>query len=66
MQDIRELTGLNRIMVYKFYPYGHGKVCAESARADLAPWLGMHYPAEGIPAPAREVFTRVWIRSTPT
>ncbi len=64
-QEIRELTGLDRVMVYKFHPDGHGEVYAESGRADLTPWLGMHYPAEDIPLPAREVFKRVWIRPTP-
>ncbi|WP_310388836.1 ATP-binding protein [Roseateles sp.] len=65
VDEIRELTGLDRVMVYKFHPDGHGEVFAESARAGLDPWLGMHYPAEDIPAPAREVFKRVWIRPTP-
>ena len=65
VQEIRELTGLDRVMVYKFHPDGHGEVYAESGRADLAPWIGMHYPAEDIPAPAREVFKRVWVRPTP-
>ena len=65
VQEIRELTGLDRVMVYKFHPDGHGEVYAECGRADLAPWLGMHYPAEDIPAPAREVFKRVWVRPTP-
>jgi light-regulated signal transduction histidine kinase (bacteriophytochrome) len=65
VQEIRELTGLDRVMVYKFHADGHGEVYAESGRADLAPWLGLHYPAEDIPMPAREVFKRVWIRPTP-
>ena len=64
-EEFRELTGLARVMVYKFHSDGHGEVYAESRNADLAPWLGMHYPAEDIPAPAREVFKRVWIRPTP-
>lgn len=64
-QEIREITGLDRVMVYKFHPDGHGEVYAESGRADQAPWLGLHYPAEDIPVPAREVFKRVWIRPTP-
>ena len=65
VEEIRELTGLDRVMVYKFHQDRHGEVYAESRRADLAPWLGMHYPAEDIPKPAREVFKRVWIRPTP-
>jgi chemotaxis family two-component system sensor kinase Cph1 len=60
--EIRELTGQDRVMVYKFHADGHGEVVAESRRADLAPWLGLHYPAADIPAPAREVFTKTWIR----
>ena len=63
-EEFRELTGLARVMVYKFHADGHGEVYAESRNAELAPWLGMHYPAEDIPAPAREVFKRVWIRPT--
>jgi chemotaxis family two-component system sensor kinase Cph1 len=62
-QEIRALTGLDRVMVYQFHDDGHGEVVAESRRADLPPWLGLHYPAHDIPEPAREIFRRVWIRS---
>ncbi len=64
-EEVRALTGLDRVMVYKFHADGHGEVVAESKRADLDPWLGMHYPAEDIPKPARDVFTKVWVRPTP-
>jgi chemotaxis family two-component system sensor kinase Cph1 len=63
--EIRELTGLDRVMVYKFHADGHGEVLAESRRADLSSWLGLHYPAEDIPKPAREIFTKTWIRPVP-
>ncbi len=64
-EEVRALTGLDRVMIYKFHADGHGEVFAESKRADLDPWLGLHYPAEDIPKPAREVFTKIWIRPTP-
>ena len=64
-EEVRALTGLDRVMVYKFHADGHGEVVAESKRADLDPWLGMHYPAEDIPKPARDIFTKVWVRPTP-
>ena len=64
-EEIRALTGMDRVMVYKFHSDGHGEVLAESARADLHPWLGLHYPAEDIPAPAREIFKKTWIRPVP-
>ena len=63
--EFRSLTGLDRVMIYKFHADGHGEVFAESKRADLDPWLGLHYPADDIPKPAREVFKQVWIRPTP-
>ena len=60
--DIRALTGLDRVMVYKFHDDGHGEVLSESRRDDIPSWLGLHYPAEDIPKPARDIFTKTWIR----
>ncbi len=63
--EVRALTGLDRVMVYRFHEDGHGEVFAESRRADLPPWLGLHYPAEDIPQPAREIFKQIWLRPVP-
>lgn len=63
--EFRSLTGLDRVMVYKFHADGHGEVFAESKRADLDPWLGLHYPAEDIPKPARDMLRMVWARPMP-
>ncbi|WP_411281578.1 ATP-binding protein [Gemmatimonas sp.] len=60
--EIRALTGLDRVMVYKFHDDGHGEVVAESRRPELSSWLGLHYPAQDIPEPAREMLRRTWIR----
>lgn len=64
-REIRELTGLDRVMIHKFHADGHGEIIAESRHADLGSWLGMHFPAEDIPAPARAIFTKTWIRPVP-
>ena len=64
-KEIRDLTGMDRVMVYKFHEDGHGEVFAESKRTDLAPWLGLHYPAEDVPKPARDVFSKTWLRPIP-
>jgi chemotaxis family two-component system sensor kinase Cph1 len=64
-QEIRELTGLDRVMIHKFHADGHGEIVAESRRAGLHSWIGMHFPAEDIPAPARAIFTKTWIRPVP-
>ena len=63
--EIRELTGMHRVMVYKFHQDGHGEIVAESKRDDLAPWLGLHFPAEDFPKPARDVFSKIWLRPIP-
>ncbi len=64
-EEVRAITSLDRVMVYRFHPDHHGEVIAESRRDTLAPWLGLHYPAGDIPQPAREIFKRMWIRPLP-
>ncbi len=63
--EVRNLTGLDRVMIYRFHPDYHGEVYAESKRDDLPPWLGLHYPAQDIPKPARDIFKKIWIRPLP-
>lgn len=61
-QQIRTLIGYDRVMVYKFHEDGHGEVVAEAKNDDLAPWLGLHYPASDIPRQARDLYKRNLIR----
>ena len=63
--EIRMLSGMDRVMIHKFHADYHGEIIAESRRNDLAPWLGMQFPAEDIPKPARDIFARTWIRPVP-
>ncbi len=55
-RQLREITGFDRVMVYRFLEDDTGTVIAEDRRKDLPPFLGMHYPASDIPAPARKLF----------
>lgn len=64
-QEVRAITGLDRVMAYRFHADHHGEVIAESKCDTLDPWLGLHYPAADIPQPAREIFKRIWIRPLP-
>ena len=64
-EQVRALSGLDRVMAYRFHEDFHGEVVAESKREDLSPWLGLHYPAEDIPRPAREIVTKIWVRPLP-
>ncbi|WP_166134412.1 SpoIIE family protein phosphatase [Nocardioides ochotonae] len=60
--EVAGLTGFDRVMVYRFDEDWNGEVIAEERRADLNPFLGLHYPATDIPAQARRLYTVNWTR----
>uniref|UniRef100_A0A0D6QZ02 Phytochrome n=18 Tax=Araucaria TaxID=25666 RepID=A0A0D6QZ02_ARACU len=62
VEDVRELTGYDRVMVYKFHEDEHGEVLAEIRRSDLEPYLGLHYPATDIPQASRFLFMQNRVR----
>ncbi|RYZ05898.1 MAG: response regulator [Myxococcales bacterium] len=61
-EEVRSLTGFDRVMVYRFAPDASGEVVAESKRDGLESYLGLHYPASDIPAQARRLYTINWLR----
>ncbi|RJK93867.1 GAF domain-containing protein [Vallicoccus soli] len=61
-EAVRGLTGFDRVMVYRYDADWNGEVVAEAKRADLNPFLGLHYPASDIPAQARALYEKNWIR----
>ena len=64
-EEMRAVTGFDRVWVYRFHPDWHGEIIGEARRADIETWLGMHYPASDIPAQARALFLRSWVRAIP-
>uniref|UniRef100_A0A7N0TJU6 Phytochrome n=1 Tax=Kalanchoe fedtschenkoi TaxID=63787 RepID=A0A7N0TJU6_KALFE len=62
VECVRELTGYDRVMVYKFHEDEHGEVVAESKRPDLEPYIGLHYPATDIPQASRFLFKQNRVR----
>ncbi len=63
--EVAQVTGFDRVMIYRFDPDWHGEVIAESCRAGLEPYLGLHYPAGDIPPQARAIFKANWLRFIP-
>jgi light-regulated signal transduction histidine kinase (bacteriophytochrome)/CheY-like chemotaxis protein len=61
-RQIRALTGYDRVMVYRFDEDGAGEVVAESAGGELSSFLGLRYPASDIPAQARALYERNYLR----
>lgn len=64
-QAVRELTGFERVMVYRFDSDDHGEVVAETKLDELEAFLGLHYPESDIPRQARQLYLRNWIRCIP-
>ena len=61
-ERVRRVAGYDRVMVYRFQPDESGWVYAESRDPRLVPFLDLHYPAEDIPAQARALYLRNWLR----
>ncbi|HEU4496031.1 MAG TPA: GAF domain-containing protein, partial [Flavobacterium sp.] len=61
-QGTRELTGYDRVMIYRFDKDYNGEVFAESRQEDLEPFLGLHYPHTDIPPQARELYMQNLLR----
>ena len=61
-RQLRAALGFDRVMVYRFDQDGCGEVVGESAAPRLEPYLGLRYPASDIPAQARALYCRNWLR----
>ncbi|HTZ45509.1 MAG TPA: SpoIIE family protein phosphatase [Jatrophihabitans sp.] len=61
-QAVRALTGFDRVMVYHYDQDYNGEVVAEAKLDTLNSFLGLHYPASDIPAQARALYEKNWIR----
>ncbi|HEY4542700.1 MAG TPA: ATP-binding protein [Noviherbaspirillum sp.] len=65
VQQVRQISGFDRVMVYRFDADWHGVVIAESCTQGADCYLGHHFPAADIPAQARAVFLQNWLRMIP-
>jgi light-regulated signal transduction histidine kinase (bacteriophytochrome)/ActR/RegA family two-component response regulator len=59
---VQDISGYDRVMVYKFHPDWSGEVIAETRKPELVPYLGLRYPASDIPSQARDLFRRMLLR----
>ena len=55
-QEVRRLTGFDRVKLYRFDEDWHGEVVAEDRTPDMASYLGLHFPASDIPPQARRLY----------
>jgi light-regulated signal transduction histidine kinase (bacteriophytochrome)/ActR/RegA family two-component response regulator len=60
---VRELTGYDSVMVYRFDTTMDGEVVAQSRVPQAQDFLGMRFPASDIPAQARRLYTINLVRA---
>jgi two-component system, chemotaxis family, sensor kinase Cph1 len=65
VHEVRQVTGFDRVMLYKFDDDGHGEVLAEEKLDEMESYLGLHFPESDVPQPARKMFLSNWIRVIP-
>ncbi|MGG5819163.1 GAF domain-containing protein [Falsiroseomonas sp. HW251] len=58
----KEISGHDRVMVYRFAEEGHGEVFAECREGNLESFLGNRYPGSDIPQVARKLYERNRLR----
>jgi chemotaxis family two-component system sensor kinase Cph1 len=58
----KEVSGYDRVMIYRFDEAGHGEVFAETRKPELEAFLGNRYPASDIPQIARRLYVRNRVR----
>ncbi|MBD0311404.1 MAG: GAF domain-containing protein [Microcoleus sp. T3-bin5] len=65
VEEVRQISGFDRVMVYQFDPEGNGAVIAEDKAETLSPFLGLNYPSSDIPKQARQLYALNWLRLIP-
>lgn len=63
VEEVRALTGFDRVMAYRFRHDDSGDVVAESCAQSLEPFVGRRYPASDIPAQARRLYVLNTLRN---
>ena len=64
-EEVRRITGFDRVMVYKFDPEWNGEVIAEAKAEETGSYLHHRFPASDIPSQARKLYALNRIRFIP-
>lgn len=65
VQQVRQLTGFNRVLIYRFDEDWNGTVLAEDGDGTLPSYLDLRFPASDIPAQARDLYRLNRLRLIP-
>jgi light-regulated signal transduction histidine kinase (bacteriophytochrome)/ActR/RegA family two-component response regulator len=61
-QKIRDITGFDRVKLYRFDENWNGEVVGESKAEYMPSYRGLHFPASDIPEQARKLYMTNYIR----
>ncbi|MEX6506652.1 ATP-binding protein [Jiella sp. M17.18] len=64
-EQVRRLTGFDRVLIYRFDDQWNGTVVAEDRNEALPSYLDLRFPAADIPAQARELYRLNRLRLIP-
>ncbi|MFC0409339.1 HWE histidine kinase domain-containing protein [Roseomonas elaeocarpi] len=65
VEQVRTVTGFDRVMLYRFLPDDTGSVIAEARAEGIGSYMDLHFPASDIPKQARQLYLRNWLRLIP-
>ena len=55
-EEVKRISGFDRVMVYRFFDDGHGEVAGEASEPGMESYRGLHFPASDIPQQARSLY----------
>lgn len=61
-KEVKRISKLDRVMIYRFDPDYNGSVIAEEREESLNSYMGLHFPADDIPKQARELYRKQTVR----
>ncbi|WP_116809483.1 ATP-binding protein [Steroidobacter cummioxidans] len=64
-REFRQISGFNRILIYRFDEQWNGEVLAEDGDGVLPSYAGLRFPASDIPTQARELYRLNSLRVIP-
>jgi light-regulated signal transduction histidine kinase (bacteriophytochrome) len=64
-REFRQISGFNRVLIYRFDEQWNGEVLAEDGDGVLPSYVGLRFPASDIPAQARELYRLNRLRIIP-
>lgn len=65
VKAIKNITEMDRVIMYRFNEDWSSKVIAEVKEDDMVPYIDLYHPAGDIPSQARALYTKNWVRLMP-